>query len=54
MTNLPPIGGSGDLAGGTPHGSVVGGDVTRDGGPEAGEPQGSVFVKKQNSELLHI
>lgn len=40
--HIPPIGGSGDLAGGGPQGSlVVGGDVTREGGPDAGEPHGS-------------
>ena len=37
---LPPMGGSGDLAG-AQGSAVVGGEVMREGGPETGEPQGS-------------
>lgn len=37
----PPMGGSGDLAG-AQGSEVVGGEVTREGGPDTGEPQGSV------------
>lgn len=45
--NSPAIGGSGDLAGA--QGSVVGGEVTREGGPDTGDPHGSFCGSAHNT-----